>query len=763
MKRIALNMIVKDDTELDILYRCLNSLRKHVDGLFVTCTKEPYDKIKALVEQFNGSVSYYPWDKSFERARNFALAQIPEDYDYFIWTDSDDVWENAQAIRGIVELMEQRNLTAVQLDYDYDINPQTGKVNITHPRERIMRRGYYQWKAHLHETLIPLRENEQAYFKDIVVKHYPVLASRGKTIYRNLEILEMTYAEEGDNHDPRTEYYLARNYYDVDKYEEAKALFTAYLTHSGWDEERALAHNYLGLVALAQERLEDAVLEFEEAQHEFPPFPAWYANLAYVHALMEHTEVALHYARMFVSTPKPKTSTVYIPLDDEIRYYQTIYMCAMQKRKPEEAYEAARALVELVPDAEEYTKKLESCERLMNLIDMTKGVEFMIKELGEDTDKIAALINALPDAIEDNAYVAQLRQKYLPPKTWEDNSIVYYTGRSMEDWTPNSLKTGIGGSETAVIQLAKKWADLGYKVTVYGTCGAKEGNYDGVEYCNYYRFNRADTFNTIIFWRTPLLLDIPIKAKKILLDMHDVPNPYEFTAERVKKVDTIMVKSAYHRSLLPELPDEKFAIIPNGVDVSVMDVGKKVERNPYKLVYSSSYDRGLESMLRYGWPLLKQLVPEATLDIYYGWNTFDAFFRDNPERQMWKREMKELMSQPGIVEHGRISQKELLKIKAGAAVHWYGCIFEEIDCISVRESALMGCIPFTTDFAVLREKAYCVRAEGDPQDPSTHEALASLIATYLKNPEQFKEVKKFPELAKKDAWTNIAYGWRKYL
>ena len=46
-------------------------------------------------------------------------------------------------------------------------------------------------------------------------------------------------------------------------------------------------------------------------------------------------------------------------------------------------------------------------------------------------------------------------------KRWARGSIVYYTGRSLEAWGPESLETGgLGGSETAVLQLAKHWVQL---------------------------------------------------------------------------------------------------------------------------------------------------------------------------------------------------------------------------------------------------------------------------------------------------------------
>ena len=73
----------------------------------------------------------------------------------------------------------------------------------------------------------------------------------------------------------------------------------------------------------------------------------------------------------------------------------------------------------------------------------------------------------------------------------------------------------------------------------------------------------------------------------------------------------------------------------------------------HKLWYQSSYDRGLEHLL-FVWSDIRRAIPDATLDIAYGWDIFDSIFRDNPERQEWKKNMIMLMDQPGIKEHGRL-------------------------------------------------------------------------------------------------------------
>lgn len=759
--KIALSMIVKDDSEKEILVRCFNSIAPYVDKIFVTTTNKPDGQIVKIVKNYGGETSFYKWDLSFERARNFALKQIPKDYDYIVWCDTDDVWLNAKEIPMIVQEMERQGLTAVYFDYNYDIDPKTNKINIVHPRERIVKNGYYEWKGHLHETLIPIREQNNAFFKNIKVNHFPKENANERNMVRNTEILEKVYKEEGANHDPRTEYYLARQYFDLEKYKEADKLFDDYLKHSGWDEERGLARNYKGLIKLYNKDYDGAIDDLLKATKEFPRISTFYINLAYIYALLEKYDDAIHYANIFIKMPVHKSGIVRVPLDDEIHYYETIYMIAMGKKKVDEALEAAQALADRVPESKEYQEKLEGVKRLNAMIEATKAVETLQKELEftKEPNKMSVILNGLPRSIEGNAYIEQLRQKYTEPKKWK--GIVYYAGKSFEEWTPESLKKGLGGSETAIIKLTEEWKKDG-NVCVIGNPGAIEGDYNGVEYQNYFRLNRKDVFDNLIIWRAPWELDYKWKANKIFLDLHDIPNPMEFTKERIDAVTKIMVKSKYHRNLIPHVPDEKIAIIPNGVDENFikLNTGK---HEKYKIIYASSYDRGLYWMLHWGWPIIKKELPEAELHIYYGWNLFDAVHRNNPERMAWKAEMVHMMSQKGVFEHGRVGQEELVKAKASSTIHYFASDFEEIDCISVRESALVGCVPVTTDYAALREKPYGVKVKGDPRLRETQEAAAKEIVRLIKT----GEVEKYRDLciegAKKETWKEIAKKWQKVM
>jgi hypothetical protein len=155
----------------------------------------------------------------------------------------------------------------------------------------------------------------------------------------------------------------------------------------------------------------------------------------------------------------------------------------------------------------------------------------------------------------------------LPPKKWNENSIVYFASwgaKHLETWNAHSLKRGIGGSESAVIYLSREWVKEGYEVTVF--CDTpKTEMIDGVLYVPYFLMNFKDEFETLILWRSPHLLDIEFKAKHLWMDLHDIADPTQWTPEKINKIDKVFFKSTWHRTNIPQLPDSKAVVISNGV------------------------------------------------------------------------------------------------------------------------------------------------------------------------------------------------------
>ena len=110
-------------------------------------------------------------------------------------------------------------------------------------------------------------------------------------------------------------------------------------------------------------------------------------------------------------------------------------------------------------------------------------------------------------------------------------TILYYAGDTAEEWGPDSIDTGLAGSQTAVVYLSKIWQKLGYEVIVYNKIGKNENIYDGVKYVDFRKFVNDRYYDLAILWREPSFLDMEINAGKVFLDLHDNQNIREYTTQ----------------------------------------------------------------------------------------------------------------------------------------------------------------------------------------------------------------------------------------
>jgi hypothetical protein len=169
--------------------------------------------------------------------------------------------------------------------------------------------------------------------------------------------------------------------------------------------------------------------------------------------------------------------------------------------------------------------------------------------------------------IANEPALIDLRNQFMPPKTWDDNTVVIFCGPGFEQWGPKNVAQGIGGSEEAVIYISKELAKLGWKVTVFGDPGEQVGEHDGVTWTPHYEINWNDQFNILISWRQIGLFDIAVKAKKTYLWNHDIQNPLEYRPERVARIDKVMFLSKWQRSNVPLLDESKVMYTSNGLSI----------------------------------------------------------------------------------------------------------------------------------------------------------------------------------------------------
>ena len=183
-------------------------------------------------------------------------------------------------------------------------------------------------------------------------------------------------------------------------------------------------------------------------------------------------------------------------------------------------------------------------------------------------------------------------------------------------------------------------------------------------------------------------------------------------------------------------------------------------RNLKRVIYTSSYDRGIEHLLKM-WPDVTKEVSDAELHIFYGWQLFDQFHSGNPASMMWKAKMLEMMKQDGITDHGRVAQPLLVEEYQKSGIWAYSTHFGEINCISAIKAQAYGCEPVVVNYAALRETVQFGRkVEGDIYDLETQEKFKKELIDALKNPMSEEKRGEMMKWAKeKYAWEKIAKEW----
>ena len=186
-------------------------------------------------------------------------------------------------------------------------------------------------------------------------------------------------------------------------------------------------------------------------------------------------------------------------------------------------------------------------------------------------------------------------------------------------------------------------------------------------------------------------------------------------------------------------------------------------RDNKSVIYTSSYDRGLEHLLKM-WPDIKKEVPEAKLFIAYGWQLFVKFYSNNPSSMGWKNRMDEMMRADGIVHLDRLPQDKLSEKMKECGIWAYPTHFGEINCISALKAQCYGAIPVVINYAALETTIkYGVKVEGDIYDQETKEEYKKQLISLLKDDKRQKEIRKhMMEYANKNfGWEQVADQWSK--
>lgn len=752
MPTLALSIIVKD--EYDLVLNILQKYAKYFDEVALAVDYK-YDDFLALSSEYkNLKVFQYKWINDFSDKRNFLASKIESEY--YLRIDTDDDIINPENIKDVFSKMVSNNVDIVYCNYLYSRDVD-GNTNAEHWRETIIKkRPDIYWKKPIHENLfiedqtkfIGVKCKEFAIFHNITEEH--AIESQE----RNWKYLVDEYKRDGENTDPRTIAYIGRMLIGIKKYKEAIKFLELLVKKSGWPDDKYFAWIHMSQCFQNLEQTQEAIACCNEALAIKTEWPDAYLRLAEIYLHKQDYRKAIDWLQIGEKKEKPDTMIV---LDSSV--YTTRLM-------------VNKAIAYFgIGDYENSWKSICEAKKLAPNNDFVKNNEKLFREAFEndkyfkniawivaytqdnDPGKLSQLVKAIPKGMLKDERLVALRNKYKEPEQWSDNSVVIYCGPAWEDWAAPSVLTGIGGSEEAVVYVSRELTKLGKKVTVYCSCGEMAGTYEGVEYKEYFEFNPRDKFNVLIAWRHNIFTQ-DIEAKKRIIWLHDVPDQDGFPEDSLVNIDKIMVLSNYHKSLLPKhIPEEKIFVSANGINIA--DFNVIAERNPKRMIYTSSYDRGLQHLLVM-WADIKKAVPQAELHIFYGWNTYDAMVAKGVRSPDFKIAMTQLMKQKGVFEHGRIGHKQLAKEFAKSGVYAYPSHFEEISCISAMKAQASGCVPVVTDYAALSETVkYGFKIEGRSGSFPTDENFKTTLIDILNDSVKQEEIRK-EMLSNKNQW-----GWNK--
>jgi glycosyltransferase involved in cell wall biosynthesis len=186
----------------------------------------------------------------------------------------------------------------------------------------------------------------------------------------------------------------------------------------------------------------------------------------------------------------------------------------------------------------------------------------------------------------------------------------------------------------------------------------------------------------------------------------------------------------------------------------------------YDIGYFSSSDRGLDVLLEMIPKIEERLGRKVTSCWAYGWDTYDKFHSQNPDKMKWKWQVIRKINDVGLEAKGRLSHEELAKLMSDTDVWAYPTYFPEIHCITALKAQASGCRPVTSGFAALQETVFYDEREIDNilDNPEAQEELIDRIIETLKTPRDEKALEAHAEMVKdKTNWTEVAKVWSEAL
>jgi glycosyltransferase involved in cell wall biosynthesis len=223
---------------------------KNADYLLIAdtgSTDDTYETAEKLGIEI-AKIKVIPW--RFDIARNTALSMLPEDVDYCIALDMDEVLVGNW--REELEKAHNRKITRPRYKYTWSWKDLEETIpGLQYGGDKIHSRKGYRWKHPVHEVLVTDRIKETQDWYDFEIHHHP---DHSKSRSQYLPLLELAVKE--DPWDDRNAYYYGRELFFNQQYLKSFRQLKKYLAlpSAVWKPERSAAMRYMAKCVGGQQR-----------------------------------------------------------------------------------------------------------------------------------------------------------------------------------------------------------------------------------------------------------------------------------------------------------------------------------------------------------------------------------------------------------------------------------------------------------------------------------------------------------------------------
>lgn len=655
---IALCMIIKNEKKN--LPRLFESIEGCFDEIHITDTGSTDGSVEWLKEHGEDiakckvHVHHFTWVNSFCKARNYSFSHAKTDYIY--WQDGDDCLSSKDAfIQWKKYAMEHAECFFATYHYALD---KEKKPIISFVRERVFKRSINpEWQYDLHEGIILKPEWTRDYATSWSVLHMrdeqDVIADKS----RNIKILEDIKQKE-NGLPTRLKFYYGKELYENGNPQKAIWAFEDAIKCDDLEyHDRLLAYQYASYSAF-----QSAQHLKEENKFEINNLLKMALDFALEGLKLDSSRAEFHCACGDINIFKGQ-------LHKAVSFYAAAKAC-INPKEMSGAYEGA-------------VYSFIDCYGLTPSLQLAKCYFHMgqIEKAKKEAQECVAKYNH-KDAIDILAEIERIESLVKLDNNQEQTEDIVITcpPQSAYPFDEEIYKTkGLGGSETALVQMAKLLKQLtGRPVKVFNMREEDLIAESGVEYISNKRLNEylSQKLPFIhIAWRH----NIKLTNARTYLWCHDLVTG---TVESVQNFDKIICLSDFHKNYVmakQNVSPDKIYLSRNGIDPKKFNFERK-QKDPNKLVFMSSPDRGLDRAMLICDELIKT-HPDIKLHVYYGLeNLYKYGLKDLAEK------LKQMMSERNyVVYHGFTEQSKMYYDISDAVCLIHACTFIETFMITAIE------------------------------------------------------------------------------